>query len=305
MTGKILLAREPVDLADTVRHVVATLQATDFLTERHVEVDIAPVWVDGDRTRLDQILTNLLVNAGRYTSPGQRIRVRVAREGDAAVVRVTDDGQGIAREDLPRVFELFFQAEAGPDRPTGGLGVGLTLVQRLVELHDGEVSAESDGPGKGATFAVRLPAIAAPKDVQSGHDEPAREGHDETVLVVEDNADARESLSVLLELQGYRVLQATDGTAALDILRSARPRVAVLDIGLPGMDGYEVARRARAEHGQEIVLIALTGYVTARDEERGTQAGFDRHLAKPVSIDALLRAIAQKNSGRRPGHLMA
>jgi len=297
MTGKILLERMPVELAASARHVVATLQTAGGLAERRVEQDTAPVWVDGDQTRIEQILTNLLVNAARYTAPGGHIRVRVAREADTAVLEVRDDGQGIAPENLPRIFELFFQAETTADRSTGGLGIGLTLVQRLVELHAGEVKAASPGRGKGATFTVRLPAMAAPEPAQHGSlslpDGPAK-----TILVVEDNDDAREGLGIALELHGYRVLQSADGPAALDIMRRDRPLVAVLDIGLPGMDGYELARRVRAEFGHAIVLVALTGYGTARDEDKATQAGFDRHVTKPVDVTELMKVFEQPRPRR-------
>jgi CheY-like chemotaxis protein len=214
----------------------------------------------------------------------------VAREGDEAVLEVSDNGQGIAAENLPRVFELFFQAEATGERSTSGLGIGLTLVQRLARLHGGDVTVESKGRGTGASFTVRLPAIEAPGPLPRDS-APTPSGGAETILVVEDNADARESLCVALELQGHRVLGASDGRAALDMVRRERPRVAVLDIGLPGMDGYELARRVRAEFGGEIILIALTGYGTTGDENRARQAGFVRHMTKPVDVIELMQVL--------------
>lgn len=296
MTGKILSERKPLDLALAARRVVATMQAADQFVERRVDVEAASVWVEGDQTRIEQILNNLLANAARYTPPGGHIRVRVTRVQDEALLEVVDDGRGIAADDLKRVFELFFQASPTMDRSAGGLGVGLTLVKRLVRMHGGEVSAQSGGAGKGATFTVRLPAIAPP-DRPPATAAPVRHARGETVLLVEDNADARESLTLALELQGYSVLQAPDGVTALEVMRSARPPIAVLDVGLPRMDGYELARRARAELGSEIVLIALTGYGTARDEDAAVQAGFDRHLTKPVDVKELIQAI---DSLRRP-----
>ena len=297
MTGKILLERVPVDLAACARRVVSTLQSTGALSARRVKVDAAPVWVEGDQTRVEQILTNLLVNAGRYTRTDGHIRVSVARESDDAVLVVSDDGQGIAPENLGRVFELFFQAEATADRATGGLGIGLTLVQRLAQFHGGGVTAASGGRGLGATFTVRLPAMvehptAADRSVPAAA-EPA-----ETILVVEDNADARESLCLALELQGHRALPAADGPAALEVLERERPRVAVLDIGLPGMDGYELARRMRAALGDTIVLVALTGYGGVRDGAEAAQAGFDRHLIKPVDVAELVRVLAETRRAR-------
>ena len=297
MTGKILLEHAPIDLAACARHVVGTLQSTGTLSGRRVEVEAAPVWVEGDQTRIEQILTNLLVNAARYTRQDGRIRVSVAREGDEAALVVSDDGQGIAPENLPRVFELFFQAEATADRATGGLGIGLTLVQRLARFHGGEVTAVSGGRGQGATFTVRLPAIAGRAPVED-RIAPAPAGPAEIILVVEDNADARESLCLALELRGHRVLPAADGPAALDVLERERPRVAVLDIGLPGMDGYELARRMRAARGDAIVLVALTGYGAARDGDEAVRAGFDRHLIKPVDVEELVRVVAETRRAR-------
>lgn len=301
-TGKISLVREPVELADSVRQAIAAQRSAEDLRGRHLEFEAATVYVDADRTRIEQIMSNLLINAARYSPAARPIRVRVAREGDEAVIQVTDQGRGIAADDLPRVFDSFFRVESDIKHSTRGLGIGLTLVRRLAQLHGGEVSAESDGLGKGATFTVRLPAIAVPASIQR-EPGPRTAARDVTVLVVEDNADARETLRVLLELQGYRVLQAANGAAATEVLRRVRPRVALIDIGLPGMDGYEVARRARAEFGQEIVLIALTGYGTPQDEEKAAQAGFDRHLTKPASADALAQAIESEDARSR--HLTA
>jgi signal transduction histidine kinase len=291
MTGKIVLEHTAIELAASTRYVVKVLQTAGQLGERLVQQDTTPVWVTGDRTRIEQIVTNLLVNAARYTTrSGGEIRIRVAREGDEAVLEVSDNGQGIAAENLPRVFELFFQAEATGERSTSGLGIGLTLVQRLARLHGGDVTVESKGRGTGASFTVRLPAIEAPGPLPRDS-APTPSGGAETILVVEDNADARESLCVALELQGHRVLGASDGRAALDMVRRERPRVAVLDIGLPGMDGYELARRVRAEFGGEIILIALTGYGTTGDENRARQAGFVRHMTKPVDVIELIQVL--------------
>ncbi len=301
MTGKIHLERVPVDLAASARSVV---QSTGRLAGRRVEVDAAPVWVQGDQTRIEQILTNLLANAARHTRADGRIRVSVAREGDDAVLVVSDDGQGIAPENLGRVFELFFQAEATADRATGGLGIGLTLVKRLARFHGGDVTAASGGRGQGATFTVRLPAIAGPP-AAADRRAPAAAGPAETILVVEDNADARESLCLALELRGHRVLPAADGAAALEVLERERPRVAVLDIGLPGMDGYELARRMRAAMGDAIVLVALTGYGAAQDGAEAAKAGFDRHLIKPVDVEELVRVLAETRRARAPRRLRA
>ena len=199
---------------------------------------------------------------------------------------------------MNRVFDLFFQGDASVDRSTGGLGIGLTLVQRLATLHGGDVTVASDGPGKGATFTVRLPAIAAP---QPGVTEVDATPGDraQTILVVEDNTDARESLSVALTLEGYRVLEANDGPSALEIVKRERPPLAVLDIGLPRMDGYELARCIRDELGRGIVLVALTGYGSVRDATRSADAGFDQHLTKPVDLRELMRVLDARQATQR------
>jgi signal transduction histidine kinase/ActR/RegA family two-component response regulator len=297
LAGKIQLQRGPLDLEQVARQTVATLRTAGRLAERRVELDTTAVWVEGDLTRLEQVITNLLVNAARFTGPDGRITLRVAREGDRAVVRVSDDGRGIAAESLPRIFELFYQAEVAADRTGGGLGVGLTLVQRLVSLHGGTVTAASDGPGRGASFEVLLPAIAAPALQSLGL--PAPRTVPRTVLLVEDNADVRNSLRVALGLKGHRVLQAADGPAALEQSRRERPAVALLDIGLPGMDGYRLARTLREELGQDVTLIALTGYGTPGDLLRARQSGFDAHITKPVDLDELMAAISRAGSEQR------
>ena len=298
MTGKILLVLRPVDLAASTRGVVATLRTAGRLADRHVHVDATPAWVRADHTRIEQILTNVLVNAACYTSPGGHIHVRVTHEAQDAVVEVNDDGRGIAADDLNRVFDLFFQGDASVDRSTGGLGIGLTLVQRLAALHGGGVTVVSEGEGKGATFTVRLPAIAAPQpDVTEADAAPGDRA--QTILVVEDNTDARESLSVALTLEGYRVLQANDGPSALEIVKRERPPLAVLDIGLPRMDGYELARCIRDELGRGIVLIALTGYGSERDATRSADAGFDQHLTKPVDLNELMRVLDARQATQR------
>jgi len=295
MTGKILLEREPLDLADSARHVASTLETAGRLAQRHLELEAQPTWISGDPTRIDQIVTNLLVNAASYTAPG--IRLRVAREGADALLEVSDDGRGIEPESLPRVFELFYQGNATVDRARGGLGIGLTLVQRLAELHGGSVRAYSAGLGRGAVFTVRLPGVAAPAAAK----QPAAAAEAATpreILIVEDNADERRSLRMALELQGHRVLEAADGAAALVLLREHSPAVAILDIGLPdGIDGYRLAELARREHGRELLLIALTGYGADTDKHRAIAAGFDRHLTKPADPQALALAI---QSARRP-----
>ena len=292
VTGKVVLERGPIDLAATARNAVTTLQTAGRLAERRVSLDTAPAWIEGDQTRVEQIIGNLLVNAATYSDRGRNIRVRVAAEGNQALLEVSDNGRGIAPEDLERVFDLFYQADASVDRTSGGLGIGLTLVKRLAEMHGGTVSAHSPGRGKGATFVVRFPALAA--EVRTPLASAAvRAGEARTILIVEDNSDQRDGLRIALELAGHSVLLAADGHAALDFLHRYRPPVAILDIGLPGMNGYELARAARAALGRQIVLIALTGYGGELDVRRAQDAGFDHHLTKPADMDKLARLLNQ------------
>ncbi|HET7669650.1 MAG TPA: ATP-binding protein [Burkholderiales bacterium] len=298
MTGKIILERDALDLAATARHVAGVLAAGGRFAQRHLEVDASPTWVLGDATRLEQIIGNLLSNAATYTSPGGRIRLHVSLKGEQAVIEVSDDGRGIAPEQLPRVFDLFYQADQTSDRATGGLGIGLTLVQRLVTLHGGTVSAHSDGKGKGATFTVRLRAIAARAD-PAVEAQPAAGGQPQTVLVIEDNPDARETLRMALELHKHKVLLAGDGPGGLALAERHRPSVAVVDIGLPGMSGHEVARLMRERLGTETLLIALTGFGGTAEEHRAREAGFDRHLTKPVDILELIAVIDPARAGTR------
>jgi CheY-like chemotaxis protein/anti-sigma regulatory factor (Ser/Thr protein kinase) len=297
VAGKITLARAPLDLGACVRGVSTTLQATGRFVDRQLDLDLEPVWISGDTTRIEQIATNLLVNATTFTSAGGRIRVRVSAEGDAAVLEVSDDGRGIAGEHLPHVFDVFFQADSPETRATGGLGIGLTMVQRLARLHDAEVTAQSAGLGRGARFIVRFPRIPEPAPTGPS---PVAESPlaPRAILVVEDNAAARESLQIALELQGHRVESAADGRAALDLVRIHHPSVALLDIGLPGMDGYELARRLRALFGPQILLIALTGYGMETDARKARGAGFDQHLTKPVDVDKLTQVM--EAGGRSP-----
>jgi CheY-like chemotaxis protein len=253
-----------------------------------------------DPTRLEQILDNLLSNAAKYTKPGGRIEVSAERQGDEAVLRVRDTGVGISPEMLPRVFDLFAQAERSLDRAEGGLGIGLTLVRSLVELHGGSVQAQSAGLGHGSEFVVRLPAAG---DAARRADLPAAPALNgpasapRRVLVVDDNVDAAQSLATLLKLWGHQVAMAHDGTAALEAVRAQRPEVILLDIGLPGMSGLEVARQVRQDPRRPL-LVALTGYGQEQDRRRSIEAGFDCHLVKPVDLSELRRLIAAAPASR-------
>jgi CheY-like chemotaxis protein/nitrogen-specific signal transduction histidine kinase len=292
--GGIALERKPTDLAQTVQDVVDALRIAGRLEDHELAVDARPVWVDGDPARLEQVVTNLLANAVRYTPAGGHVRVATEAAGADAVLRVEDDGVGISEEALPFVFELFFQVERPLSRPQGGLGLGLTLVRRLVELHGGTVQAASGGPGKGAAFVVRLPAVPAPAVANVPESEaPAGRQHGH-VLLVEDSADAREILRMILEQSGYLVTCAEDGPGGVAAALRCRPGAALVDIGLPGYDGYEVARKIRAApEGASVLLVALTGYGQPADRRRAEEAGFDLHFVKPVDPARLVALLAE------------
>jgi signal transduction histidine kinase/CheY-like chemotaxis protein len=297
LLGKIVLQRRPVDLAAVVGGALSTLQAAGRLAGHRVESELESVYVDADFARIEQIVANLVGNAIKYTPAGGAIRVRVHRAAAHAVLSVSDTGAGIPAELLGRVFDPFVQGERDLDRSLGGLGIGLTLVRRLAELHGGSASAASEGPGRGAEFTVRFPAIEPPASAgaAAAHELPAAAQRD--VLLVEDNSDAAEMLRGLLELGGHRVRVARDGPEGLAALREQPPDIALIDIGLPRLNGYEVARRARAafDGGRRPLLVALTGYGLDEDRRRALEAGFDDHLAKPVDAAALQSLLARSS----------
>jgi signal transduction histidine kinase len=289
--GKITLQREPVEVrAIIARAVEASRPAIDTHKHRLVVSD-PPVGlrVDGDVVRLTQAVANLLNNAAKYTPTGGRISLSADADRERVVLRVTDTGVGIPADVLPYVFDLFMQAHQSLDRSTGGLGIGLTLVKRLVEMHGGSVTATSEGPGRGSEFVVTLPRLAEerPSPAAVAPDVPVAAACCR-ILVVDDNLDAADSLAMLLNLGGHETRVAPDGPTALGIAPTFRPHAVFLDIGLPGMDGYEVARRLRQESATaRSVLVAITGYGQHEDRRRSEAAGFDHHLVKPVEWDAL------------------
>jgi PAS domain S-box-containing protein len=310
--GRIELRKEPVDLGELVTRAVEAARPT-IDAEGHalaVRLPAGPVRLVADPVRLTQVLVNLLVNAARYTDRGGRIEVAAGREGDEAVVRVRDTGIGLAAESLGRVFEPFVQVAPAGHRSQGGLGIGLTLARSLAELHGGTVTAESPGPGRGSTFTVRLPLTETEPEGEKrrevGPEGERGKGGDEEmkpesfspspprrVLVVDDNADAADSLAVLLRLLGHDVRVTHDGPRALAAAADGWPELVLLDIGMPGMDGYEVARRLRADPATAgAVLAALTGWGQEEDRRRSKEAGFDHHLVKPADLDMLQRLLA-------------
>jgi PAS domain S-box-containing protein len=292
--GKIVLVRTEVDVADAVRRCIATLHGMNKLAGRVVTVEAESAWVEADAARLEQIVMNLLSNAVKFTASGGAIRVTVHRADDEAVLQVADDGVGIASEFLPSVFDLFAQGSRSLDRPGGGLGVGLTLARRLVELHGGRIDAVSSGPGRGSTLTVRLPALArSRREGGLSPDTPVAPATTtkRRILVVEDNADNREMMRILLETSGHEVHEAPDGPSGVDLAIRLEPEIALVDIGLPGLDGYEVARQIRAKLHQRVKLIALSGYGRREDRQRAFAAGFDDHLIKPVDPEHLAAAL--------------
>jgi CheY-like chemotaxis protein/two-component sensor histidine kinase len=294
ISGKVMLSRGAVNLGPLARRVADTMQLTgDARSHTLTLAQAQDVWIDADSTRIEQVTSNLLTNAVKYTPAGGAIELRVTAEENQAVLRVKDSGVGIAPGLLPHIFDLFVQGERTLDRRVGGLGIGLTLVRRLVQLHGGTIEARST-PGQGSEFTVRLPAIEppllAPREREAGGVPDSRR---RKVGIVEDNDDALAALRSLLELDGHTVWSESDGVAGLAAVVERRPDVAVIDIGLPGLDGFELAKRSRAA-GYAGRMIALSGYGQDRDIQRALQSGFDAHLVKPVNPEALRRMLAEE-----------
>jgi two-component system CheB/CheR fusion protein len=303
--GKIELQCEPLDVAKIVTSAVETSRPliNDRKQELHLTLPPTPLFVEADPARLAQVISNLLNNAAKFTEEGGHIRVAVEREGAQVVFRVRDDGMGIPPEMLLHIFELFTQVNRSLDRNQGGLGIGLTLVHRLVEMHGGSVQALSEGPGRGSEFVVRLPALPEARvqqDNANGYCASAEPVPISRVLIVDDNADAADSLAMYLRLLGQEVRVANDGKMALEIAGSFRPSIVLLDIGLPGMDGYEVAQHLRRlPDANAMLLVALSGYGQANDRLRSQQVGIDHHLVKPVEPSVLNELLV---SGRLRSH---
>ena len=299
-----LAAQEALDLRAVLVRAVETAQPWIDERRHRLALERPPqaMTLAGDSMRLEQVFANLLHNAAKYTDPGGRIEVVVERAGDTAVVRVRDDGIGSQADLLPHVFELFTQGDRSLDRARGGLGIGLTLVRRIVELHGGTIEARSEGAGRGTEMVVCLPvgeAVPAAEEAATGAPPPDERRDDQPLmLIVEDQVDAADGLAELMRMQGYAVEIALDGTAALTSAAARTPAVVLLDLGLPGIDGYEVARRMRQLPGLgQALLIALSGYGGEEDRRRGRDAGIDHHLVKPVELRVLEQVLARL---RRP-----
>ena len=303
--GRIELRNAPLDLRDALHAAVESQQPFVDAQRHALSVDVPgfPLMVVADHGRLVQVFGNLLNNAAKYTPAGGHIRIAASLEGGQAVVRVRDDGAGIPPAMLDAIFEMFTQVDASVERAHGGLGIGLTLVKNLVELHGGRVHARSDGPGRGSEFVVTLPAVdQAQPATEPSHATPAPQPVPQAfrVLVVDDVEPSANTLAMMLDALGQAPRVVYDGAAALREMQDDCPDLAFIDIAMPGMDGHEVARRIREACGEAPVLVALTGYGQEEDRRRALAAGFDHHLVKPTSMD-VLHALLVRLSVRSPG----
>jgi signal transduction histidine kinase/ActR/RegA family two-component response regulator len=293
--GKISLHKQRLDLRATLEQAVQ-MNAPLVEARRHrflLDLPKAPVCTDGDPARLLQVFVNLLNNATKYTPPGGELTLALTVEDNQAVVRVRDNGVGIPPAMLGQVFDLFTQLDVGPERPQGGLGIGLTLVKRLVELHGGTITAASSGNGQGSEFSVHLTALPGESVGQHQKSVPDATSLPRNILIIEDNTDSRESLARLLRMVGHQVVVAADGREGLELALRDQPDVALIDIGLPDMDGHRLAAQLRIRLGTSIFLAALTGYGQPEDRERALGAGFNAHVTKPVDWDALQALLSQ------------
>ncbi len=291
-SGKVVLRPEPIDLVELAERCVEQNRAAALAKRQELRLSVPTrtTFVDGDAVRLEQVVTNLLTNAVKYTPEHGHIEVAVEHDGAEAVIRVRDDGIGIDPTMTVAIFDLFTQAPAALDRSEGGLGLGLTLVRTLVQLHGGTVTARSDGPGTGAELEVRLPARPEPQAMVSSQP-PAARAPSRSIVLVDDNVDLVELLAELLRDEGHRVEVACDGPEGLARILEVRPDVAIVDIGLPGLDGFTLARRVRAQLGDGIRLVAITGYGQPEDREGTREAGYDEHLVKPATPAQVLASL--------------
>jgi PAS domain S-box-containing protein len=293
--GLIQIRKQRIDAYPVINQAIESVRPLLDDRRHHFEAAVTPhtLRLEADPVRLEQILVNLLSNAAKYTPAGGRIRLSAQHVGDQIVFRITDNGAGIASEALPRLFDLFAQGERTLDRSEGGLGVGLTIVKRLVELHDGSVSASSAGPGRGSEFTVRLPAADESPEAPSPAAEPTAVKPGSRILIVDDNLDLARGLGRLLRLLGHDVELAHDGPQGLQAARTFRPQVILLDIGLPTLDGHAVARTLRREGFGDVLIIGVSGYGQEEDRRRSREAGMDHHLTKPVDIQTITELIAR------------
>jgi PAS domain S-box-containing protein len=293
--GKLKLKRERVELASMIHQAVEACRplAESARHEVSLELPPEPIYLDADPVRLAQVFGNILNNSCKYTDPGGKIRLSAERQDGEVLVKVQDTGVGIPTDRLDAVFEMFAQIDRTLERSQGGLGIGLTLVKRLVEMHDGTVTAYSEGPGQGSEFVVRLPLLLEPPKAEQGAEPETQRSAGCRILVVDDNQDAALSLAMLLEMSGHEVRTAFDGLEAIEVAAEVRPEIVLMDLGMPKLNGYEAASRIRRQPwGGRMTLIALTGWGQEEDRRRSTEAGFDGHLVKPVDCIALMKLLA-------------
>lgn|GEM_PF-1015790 len=302
-TGKIVLKRTVFDLTSVIAECVKSMQAD--AERRGIRLSFSPasepLVVHADELRVEQIISNLVTNALKYTRHGGRVEVRTERRGDRAAIVVSDSGVGIARERIDTIFELFSQAENAIGRSQGGMGIGLNIVRTLASMHDGTVEVKSDGIDKGSTFTATLPLsseyeVAPPRTSKANSDGDFAVVPSRRIVIVDDNADIRDLLQIKLKKLGHAVETAGDGHAGLERISETHPDIAIIDIGMPGMDGYEVAKRVREHLEDGILLIALTGFGQADDRERAAAAGFDEHLTKPIRVEELQQIFMRRFS---------
>ena len=292
---RLELRRSEVELAEVIQQAVEVARPLVDSASHHLTIDLPdePIYLNADRARLAQLFGNLLNNSCKYTRPGGIVSVTAQRDGDEVVVSVKDNGAGIPEDKLDSIFDMFMQVDGTSDRSQGGLGIGLTLVKRLTEMHGGSIEAHSAGEGQGSEFIVRLPVLSRSAVAEkSGPGVESSSQPQRRVLIVDDNHDSADSLAMLMELTGNKTYMAHDGVEAFEAIERHRPEVVLLDIGLPGLDGHEVCRRVRKQPwGKDIVMIALTGWGQEDDRRRSEEAGFNGHLVKPVDYDKLLELL--------------
>jgi PAS domain S-box-containing protein len=298
---RLELRRSEVELSSVVQQAVEVARPLVDSAGHHLTIDLPdePIYLNADRARLAQLFGNLLNNSCKYTKPGGAISLSAKRVGEEVVVTVKDNGSGIPKDKLDSIFDMFMQVEQTSDRSQGGLGIGLTLVKRLTEMHGGSIEARSAGEGQGSEFIVHLPVLHRPADAAPTGTDAASESPQRRVLIVDDNRDSADSLAMLMQLTGNKTYKAHDGIEAVEAIERHRPEVVLLDIGLPRMDGHEVCRRLRAQPwGKDIIVIALTGWGQEDDRRKSEEAGFNGHLVKPVDYDKLLELLSSLTNGR-------
>ncbi len=293
VSGKVRLNRQPIDMADAIRQVVDATASDAAAADRQITLTTEPVWIDCDAVRLQQVATNLLTNAVKYSPAGAQIRVAVRAEGDAAVLSVEDTGFGIAPALLPVIFDMFVQADRTLDQSKGGLGIGLALVRHLVEMHGGTVAASSEGEGRGSTFTVRLPRISAPHQASVSPIAEERRTRSRRVLLIEDSGQARQRLRMMFELAGHVVYDAPDVERGLELVKTVSPDVGIIDLSSPVVDRRLIARRFReAPQGRMMVLVALGPLACGSDAKGPSEDGFDFHFANAVDVEHLPRLLS-------------